>query len=212
MVQAISATLSVVVSNSRLASSMRRAITYWCGARPIVALKQRAKWNGLTCASAARSSRVICLQRFASIDDLIAAYLEEQDHLHVKLFEDAIAAHEGSPKAQLLALVDAIVEGVTEPGYRGCAFLNALAEFSEADHPAHRQAVEHKRALRLRLYRLSQQAGACDSEGLADQLLLLINGALASVPVFGSAAPVAQLKTIATHLIDLQLDSAQGKP
>src|SRR2546425_211725 len=86
-----------------------------------------------------------------------------------------------------------------------CSFLNALAEFSEADHPAHRCAVEHERALRWRLAQLSQQAGARDPEELADQLLLVSNGALASASIFGEASPAVQLKTIAAHLIDLQL-------
>jgi hypothetical protein len=91
------------------------------------------------------------------------------------------------------------------------SFLNALAEFSEADHPARRCAVKHERALRDRLAHLSQQAGARDPEQLADQLLLVSNGALASAPLFGVASPAIQLKTIAAHLIDLQLESTQAK-
>ena len=151
-------------------------------------------------------------RHFPSKDDLIAAYLEERDQLLGKRFEEVMSPHEGSPRAQLSVLVDAVVELLMGPGYRGCTFLNALAEFSDADHPAHRRAVEHKRALRSRLYLLSRQSGARDPEALADQLLLLINGAVASVPPFSPARAGAQLKTIATHLIGLQLDSAQGKP
>ena len=49
-----------------------------------------------------------------------------------------------------------------------------------------------------------QQAGARDPEALADQLLLVSNAALASASIFGEASPAVQLKTIATHLIDLQ--------
>ncbi|AJY74119.1 TetR/AcrR family transcriptional regulator [Paenibacillus beijingensis] len=147
-------------------------------------------------------------RHFPTKDDLIAAYLKETDHLHWKWFDEVIAKHEGSPRAQLLALIEATVQIMMEPGYRGCALLNALAEFSEADHPAHRIAVEYKHALRLKLTQLSQQAGAHNEE-LADQLILVINGALASVPVFGSAGPAAQLKMIATHLIDHHLENGQ---
>ncbi len=151
-------------------------------------------------------------RHFPTKDGLIAAYLEEEDRRHWQWFEEVIAPHEGSPKAQLLAWFEACTQRLTEPGFRGCAFLNALAEFSEADHPAHRCAVEHERALQWRLAQLSQQAGARDPEALADQLLLVSNGALASASIFGEASPAVQLKTIAAHLIDLQLESAQAKP
>ncbi len=151
-------------------------------------------------------------RHFPTKDDLIAAYHEEEDRRHWQWFEEVIALHEGSPNAQLLAWFEACTQRLTESGFRGCAFLNALAEFSEADHPAHRCAVEHERALRWRLAQLSQQAGARDPESLADQLLLVSNGALASASIFGEASPAVQLKTIAVHLIDLQLESAQAKP
>lgn len=147
-------------------------------------------------------------RHFQTKDDLIVAYLVAQDHINWQHFDETIAQHEGSPKAQLLALIDASVE-LLEPGYhRGCHFLNALAEFSEEDHPVHLLAVEYNRALRLRLSRLSQQAGIND-ESLTDQLMLVINGALSSVPVFGFEGPASQLKAIATLLIDKFLEQTQ---
>ncbi len=118
----------------------------------------------------------------------------------------------GTGKSKLLAWFEACTRRLTQQGFRGCAFLNVLAEISEADHPAHRCAVEHERALRQRLAHLSQQAGARDPEQLADQFLLVSNGALASAPLFGTASPALQLKTIAAHLIDLQLERTQAKP
>lgn len=150
-------------------------------------------------------------RHFPTKDDLITAYLEDEDRRHWLWFEEVIAPYEGSPKAQLLAWFEACTQRLTEPGFRGCAFLNALAEFSEADHPAHRCAIEHEYALRERLARLGQQAGASDPEQLADQLLLVSNGALTSAPLFGAASPALQLTTIAAHLIDLQLAPPQAK-
>lgn len=85
-------------------------------------------------------------RHFPTKDDLIAAYLEEEDRLWWQWFEEVIAAHEGSPKAQLLAFFEACTRRLTQPGFRGCAFLNALAEFSEANHPAHHCALGHERA------------------------------------------------------------------
>lgn len=151
-------------------------------------------------------------RHFPTKDDLIASYLEQEDRLWWAWFEEVIAPYEGAPKAQLLAFFEACTQRLTEPGFRGCAFLNAMAEISESDHPARRCAVGHERALRERLAYLSRQAGARDPEQLADQLLLISNGALATAPLFGEPSPAVQLITIATHLIDLQCESPQAKP
>ncbi len=147
-------------------------------------------------------------RHFPTKDALITAYLEERDSLYWKQLNEVIAQYEGSPRAQLLAVVDRVIERMKERAYRGCVFLNALAEFSEPEHLAHQQAIEHKRKLRSLLFQLGQRAGACDPEVLADQLSLVINGALALVPVFGWDGPVAQLKVLATQLIDAQLTSS----
>jgi hypothetical protein len=82
----------------------------------------------------------------------------------------------------------------------------------EPGRPAHHCALGHERELRRRLSQLSRQAGARDPEQLADQLLLVCNGALTSAPLFGAASPVLQLQAIAAHLIDLQLERTQAKP
>ena len=140
-------------------------------------------------------------RHFLTKDDLVVAYLEERDHVHWDHFDEVIAKYEGSPKNQILALLDSTIE-LLEPGYhRGCPFFNALAEFSEEDHPVHLLAVEYNRAIRLRLSRLSQLAGIED-ESLVDQLMLIINGAMSSVPIYGFTGPAAQLRTMATKLID----------
>lgn len=143
-------------------------------------------------------------RHFPTKDDLIAAYIEEEDRAHQQWFEEIVSAPDRSPKGQLMAWFEACEQRIKEPGFRGCPFLNAMAEIAETEHPAYRHAVQHEHALRHRLAQLGRQAGARDPEQLADQLLLVVNGALASAPLFGEASPAHQLKTIAAHLIDLQ--------
>ncbi|MFC3747030.1 TetR/AcrR family transcriptional regulator [Paenibacillus sp. GCM10012306] len=143
-------------------------------------------------------------RHFPTKDDLIAAYLLELERHDWKQFDEVIAKHEGSPKEQLLAFIDVIVNTMMSPDYRGCAFSNALAEFPEESHFVKQLTVEYNSAMRLRLNQLTRQAGA-KNEILTDQLMLVITGALSLAHALGSAGPASQLKALATHLIDLHI-------
>lgn len=151
-------------------------------------------------------------RHFPTKDDLITAYVAEESRAHQQWFEEIVATSECSPKEQLLAWFEACDQRIKEPGFRGCPFLNVMAEIAEAEHPAYQCAVQHERALRDRLAQLSRQAGARDPDQLADQLLLVVNGALVSASLFGEASPAHQLKTLGAYLIDRQLESTQPKP
>ncbi|MFB5676592.1 TetR/AcrR family transcriptional regulator [Paenibacillus terreus] len=149
-------------------------------------------------------SKATLYRHFPTKDELIAAYLEAHDHHIWEHFDKAISTHEGNPKAQLLALIDAVIELFKPEYYRGCPFLNAFAEFSDENHPAHRLAFEYNNALRNRLSHLGQQAGVTD-KSWPDQLLLVINGAYSSIPVLGLAGSANQLKNIAALMINEQI-------
>lgn len=70
--------------------------------------------------------------------------------------------------------------------------MNAQAEFS-SEHPIQNLVQERIHKLRNLLQRLTKEAGATD-DTLADQLLLLINGALSTAPIMGADIAGEQLK------------------
>lgn len=143
-------------------------------------------------------------RHFPSKDDLIIAYLEEQNESSWVLFEDAISVYEGAPRMQILAIVESVKTSLTEPRNRGCVFLNAQAEFS-SQHPIQNLVQERTHKLRNLLQDLTKEAGATD-DTLADQLLLLINGALSTAPIMGADIAGEQLKKASVCLIDLHLN------
>ena len=97
--------------------------------------------------------------------------------------------YEGAPREQLKALFEAIIEKTTKPSYRGCLFINTVMECSEPDHPGREVALAHKRELRARLLKLSKDLGASDPVVLADQLLLLLDGAYSTAGTLGGTPP-----------------------
>lgn len=79
---------------------------------------------------------------FPSKDDLVLAYIEEQD----RLGRAAVAAlPKQSPRDMIAAIMGRISEAVVAGGWRGCPFLNAAAEYPDPKSPV-RQAIDARRA------------------------------------------------------------------
>ncbi|MHA3946250.1 hypothetical protein [Cellulomonas bogoriensis] len=73
-------------------------------------------------------------------------------------------------------------EEVCGPAFRGCPFLNAVAEYPDPEHPARVVTEEHRAWLRATATDLLRRLGAQDPEGVAVQLVMLRDGAMAAGP------------------------------
>jgi AcrR family transcriptional regulator len=67
-------------------------------------------------------------RHFASKDDLIRAFLDHRHARWMAWFVSALGRHGGAPGGGLLPLLAAMEEWFTGPDFRGCAFINAVAE------------------------------------------------------------------------------------
>lgn len=105
------------------------------------------------------------------------------------------------PAAQLRALLRWIADYVAGPKYRGCPFLNIATEFPAPDHPARIVALRNKTELRRRLALLAKKMNVRKHETLAEQLLLLIDGAYVDGQLFGRAGPARSFLPAATALV-----------
>ncbi|MBI5670960.1 MAG: TetR/AcrR family transcriptional regulator [Chloroflexi bacterium] len=150
-------------------------------------------------------AKMTLYRHFPSKDDLIVAYLKDSNDKFWLWFNEAAAPFADQPAAQLLAFFRALEKLVTTPKCYGCPFLNAIVDFPDDSHPGHQVALEHKQAVRARFRELAQQAGARQPEALADQLLLLMDGAFMAVRMFGVSNPAAQVSAAAETLISAQL-------
>jgi len=114
---------------------------------------------------------------FPSKDDLIVAYLSRRLR--------PIEASDLPPAQQILDDFDRLERAMKHNEYRGCPFMNAVAELADPTHAAHRIAVSHKEK-RWTLFRnLLNQLGLDDPESLATQLMILGEGAVAQALVHG---------------------------
>jgi AcrR family transcriptional regulator len=81
-------------------------------------------------------------KHFPSKDELVVAYIEEQD----RLGRAATAALPKQPPREMIAaIMGRISEAVVAGGWRGCPFLNAAAEYPDPTSPV-RQAIDARRS------------------------------------------------------------------
>ena len=138
---------------------------------------------------------------FGSKDELVAAYLRDRDERWRASLEE-ITNRYVDPKEQLLATFEAYGEWLVGDDYRGCAFINAASEIADPDHPARAVALSHKKGVQEHLASLAAQAGLQEPETLAEELLLLLEGAAVTASMRKSHEPLDTARSAARSLVD----------
>ncbi len=140
-------------------------------------------------------------RHFASKDALIQAFLEESDAEFWAAFEHFAGLHPNDPKQQLADFFDGLENYVKSDSCQGCAFLNVAVDFPDRDHPAHQFAAAHKKKVRLRLGALVSAAGL--PAEVADDLFLLMDGAMMSRRMFGTESPGSRVAAAARRILGM---------
>jgi AcrR family transcriptional regulator len=162
-----------------------------------------------TIAAAAGVTKKTLYDRFGSKDRLVAAYLRSRDERWRERLTSATG--HGNVRQRLLATFDALADWLRRESPRGCSFINALAELPDPAHPARAVISEQKRWLLDYLTELA--APVARPRQLAEQLLLLHEGALVSYGSRAVADPVGQARRVAAVLIDRELaGTSEGRP
>ncbi len=117
---------------------------------------------------------------FASKDDLIVAVLEDRDRRDMIALDEELDRRGGDGAARILSVFDVIIDWFDDPGFKGCLFINAAAQFPNPNDPVHRAATMHSDNLYRVFVRLATEAGAADPEALAKQLGMVVVAAITS--------------------------------
>ncbi len=141
---------------------------------------------------------------FPSKEALIEAYLLRR--------WAPLPADGAPPRAQVLAVFDRLAERFADPGFRGCPFVNAVAELGESCAAAQGIALRFKQQRRDWLRDRLVEAGARDAETLATQVALLVEGAIASMLVHHDPAVVDTARSAAEVLLDAGLTPPAAPP
>jgi AcrR family transcriptional regulator len=126
---------------------------------------------------------------FGGKDELVAAYLRGR----LDTWRDRVEAAQAGiddPEDKILAVFDVLADCVSRPEYRGCPFVNAAAE-APAGKAQELAIKEYRRWVRESFDALAADTGVADPAALADALILLYDGALATAEVASTARTAA---------------------
>lgn len=146
-------------------------------------------------------AKMTLYKHFRSKDELIVAALERRDERFRAWFVREVEGRAKAPRERLAAVFDVLEAWFRGPGFSGCMFINASAEFAGADNPVHAVAAEHKRRMFAYLRNLARAAGAADADRLAGELMLLKEGAIVLAHVAGDKDAAARARAAAETLL-----------
>ena len=146
-------------------------------------------------------AKMTLYKHFRSKEELILAVLERRNDQFRESFSRFLRAKKRAPERQLLAVFDWLITWVSSKGFRGCFLQKAMAEYQDLHDPIHRAALAHKTAFHEEIRGMVMETGLSDPKALADQLALLIEGAIVSSHATGSSLPAVQAREAAWSLI-----------
>ncbi|TDW17303.1 TetR/AcrR family transcriptional regulator [Kribbella kalugense] len=122
-------------------------------------------------------TRATLYRHFPSKDDLVVTYLTQADEL-IRTRVDAARTESTSPEDVIRAVGRFIADDIQSTGFRGCAFLNAAAEYPDPTHPVHQAVLKHRQWFLDTMTELFTETGKPDPQPAARHFVMLRDGAM----------------------------------
>ncbi|WP_232662454.1 TetR/AcrR family transcriptional regulator [Pseudonocardia sp. TRM90224] len=136
-------------------------------------------------------------RHFASKDDLVVAVLTGQAEEYHRWIRGVVEDAGGDP----LAVFDGLAERFADDDFRGCASINAMVEIVDPAAAGHVVAARYKRTLVDYLDEVLAAAGYADHAELAEEFILLVDGANVTALRERTPAAAHRAKKIAAGLL-----------
>lgn len=135
---------------------------------------------------------------FAAKEDLVVAVLTRRD----RRWRGELAAHVEQvqdPRGRVLAVFDWLAAWFAEPGFRGCAWINAHGELGPSSEAVLAEVRAHKQAFHDEIAEWVRATGL----PVAEPVFLLAEGAIVTAGIRGDPAPAREARAAAATLLGI---------
>jgi AcrR family transcriptional regulator len=139
-------------------------------------------------------------RHFPTKEALVEEYLRATDRRLRGNVENALKDRD--PRQALEALLDLIGQRTSAPGFRGCQFINAAAEYPDSSHPVHVAVDDHRTWFRTIATEVARQLGHPDPDEAGQYLVVLHDGALVASELDDQKVVLAAVRSAALQLLD----------
>ena len=135
--------------------------------------------------SAAGASKMALYAKFGSKEALVHEVLTREGAAWREAFFAEMERGGPTPLGRLRQIVPALAAWFGSGRFYGCSFMNASAEHAKGEPGLRALAVEHHRLIREHILAITTEAGLTQPDKVARQLMLVMDGTIASLMVAG---------------------------
>ncbi|HEY0186361.1 MAG TPA: TetR/AcrR family transcriptional regulator [Cellulomonas sp.] len=146
-------------------------------------------------------SKVTFYRHYPTKDALVVAYLTAVSQSEREAVAASVDAHPDDPATVLRGYAATIGRESCAPGFRGCAFINAAAEYADPDHPVRAVVAEHRGWLTGTVATLLAGLDVDDPAATAAELVMLRDGAMVAGYVGSPEVVAAALDRAGTAIV-----------
>ena len=146
-------------------------------------------------------SRMSLYNNFTSKDALIEAVLSRH-HERIAEWVKGIIESADDANVRFDRLFDEFGRRWSSDDFHGCPFVNAIAEYSDADHPVHQFSRNHKEQIEGLLSKLALDIGSMRPDETASQLMLIVDGGAFRAHLLGDKLAHETARAAARAVVD----------
>lgn len=153
-------------------------------------------------------SKTTLYKYFSSKEELILEVLNRRHEESMQQFRHYVEQSKQSfpgreKEAHALAVFDALHDLINGACFYGCNFINASAEYANPQDPINTVSASHKKALSEFIATLLSDRPSKLHRELADQLLIIFDGAIVAAHVCHDKKAATKAKAVARKLLGL---------